>query len=179
MIAPLIALTAPWALELLVGPAYRESAHSMAAIGWALAPYAAAQIAMAALNGLGHHRAAAIVALSVVGVHVAMIPLLWSLGPLVAVHWSLVIGASVGCVLGLLTLGQVLEPRGHLWWLGPAFLVAAAGTLVHANVVPGANAIAATGILVIAIGSRMLGREELRYIARQLGRGASDTKTKA
>jgi O-antigen/teichoic acid export membrane protein len=174
VIAPLIAATAPWALELLVGPSYREAGHCMAVIAWALAPYAAAQLAMSALNGLGHHRTAALIAVVVVGVHLAAIPLLWSAGPLVAVEWSLVIGAGVGSAIGLWALGIVLEPRGHLWWLGPAALVAAAGVWLHLDLVPGAHAIASAGIVVVAFALGMLRRDELGFIAARLGRPSTD-----
>jgi O-antigen/teichoic acid export membrane protein len=173
VLAPLIAGTAPWVVEHLVGPDYRSAGESMAVIGWALAPYAAAQLAMSALNGLGRHRASAIVAITVVGVHLATIPILWHLGPLVAVEWSLVAGAGVGCAIGLWAFGEALEPRGHLWWLGPAIVVAAAGAVLQQDLVPGAFAIVSTGVAVAAFALGMVRKDELQLIAGYLGRGGT------
>jgi O-antigen/teichoic acid export membrane protein len=172
MLAPLVAGTAAWILVRLVGPAYGEAAQSLVTLAWTLAPYAGAQLAVSALNGLGKHRAAAIVAVTVVGVHLVAIPLLWSLGPLPAVEWSLVLGASVGCAIGLWALGEALEPRGHVWWLAPALLVAAAGAWFRFAYVPGTFVLAPVAIAAIALALRVIRRDELRTIADYVGRRA-------
>jgi O-antigen/teichoic acid export membrane protein len=129
-------LLAPWALATAVGPDYRRTGEIFAQLSWGLGPLAAAMILSTALNGLDGRWLAAALATTMVVVHVGLMLALAPRGPLLAATASLIVGAWIGAVMGLVGLSARLRAQGHTWWLRTLVPIAGAGVAVHTGWLP-------------------------------------------
>lgn len=125
-----------WFVTLFLGDRYAPAGAVFAALCWALGPYAVAQLAIQALNGIGGRSLATVLAAVIVSIQVALLVVCLPLGALVAATTALVAAASLGCLLGVLFIHKQLRMEGHAWWLHPTVAVAGTGAAMSLGIVP-------------------------------------------
>jgi O-antigen/teichoic acid export membrane protein len=164
-------VVAPWLFTVVFGAKYAEAGEMMAVLSWALGPYAVAHLASSSLNGLGWHRSAAIVAVVMVSIHVVGLWILWPFGVTSAVQLSLVVGAVLGALVGVVAVTAALDVGNHVWWLGPAAVFVAAAAWMRQTMLDQsvAAAIALVAIAVVVVALRIVSRAEVELIRVRLG----------
>jgi O-antigen/teichoic acid export membrane protein len=168
-------------VHFVLGPRYAEAADLFTALAWAVGPYAAAIVAVQALNALGRKRQAAMVAAIMALSQPALLVIVHPWLGIAAGCAAMIAGAGLGSMIGSVLVGIAVGIRGFAWWLAPLAVTAVAAALMR--FVPVDAAILAPLVLVALLAAfaatRVIARTELAYIVGRFGRNASQTDGRA
>lgn len=166
----------PELVPLMFGQPYAPAGNIFASLMWGLGPFAAAFVAVAALNGVGARKMATASATAMVICQITLMTLpRWITGidPLMSVVGAFLAATAVGLLCAIIALNRALSIERRAWWLGPVGISLACAGLASSGLVPTVW-VAILGCGMAAAGTVLPGafsRGELSFAIRKSGLG--------